>query len=90
MAVTTVRLSDETEAELSAIAARTERSRSWLINRAVAEYIERDRVARERWAQTLSAVESAASGNVVAAETVHEWLGSWGTDSESDPPAVDS
>ena len=49
--------------------------------------VERDRRDRERWAETLAAVESAARGNVIAAEPVHEWLRGWGTDEETDAPA---
>lgn len=86
MAVTTVRLTSQVEAELSSIAERTQRTRSWLINRAVEEYIERDRLERQRWNETLEAIETAATGNVVAAEHVHGWLRSWGSSAETDPP----
>lgn len=90
MSVTTVRLNPDVERELSSIADRTRRSKSWLINRAVAEFIERERLDQERWKQTLEAVESAAKGNVIAAEPVHEWLRSWGSDEETDPPGSDA
>ncbi len=86
MAVTTVRLSPEVEQELSSIAERTQRSRSWLISRAVEQFIERDRRERERWNETLAAVESAANGNVIAADAVHDWLRGWGTPGETDGP----
>ena len=42
--------------------------------------------ARERWNETLAAVESAANGNVIAAETVHAWLQGWGTPGEAERP----
>ncbi|MFW5718435.1 MAG: CopG family ribbon-helix-helix protein [Spirochaetota bacterium] len=90
MPVTTVRLNPEVERELSLIADRTLRSKSWLINRAVEEFIERERLDQERWKQTLEAVESAAKGNVVAAERVHGWLRSWGSDEEIDLPGTDA
>lgn len=90
MPVTTVRLNPEVERELSSIADRTRRSKSWLINRAVEEFIERERLDRERWKRTLEAVESAAKGNVLAAEPVHTWLRSWGSDDEIDPPGTDA
>ncbi len=86
MSVTTVRLNPDAERELASIAERTRRSKSWLINRAVEEFIERERLDQERWKQTLEAVESAAKGNVVAAEPVHTWLRSWGSDEESESP----
>jgi len=86
MSVTTVRLQTEVEQHLETIAGRLHRSKGWVINQALSEYIERQQREQERWQQTLEAMESAAQGKVVDASDVHTWLKSWGTDNEQDAP----
>lgn len=87
MSVTTVRLQSEVEQHLEAIANKLDRSKSWVINQALLEYIEKQQLEQERWKQTLEAMESAAQGKVVDASEVHGWLSSWGTDNERDAPS---
>ena len=65
MSVTTVRLQAEVEQHLEAIAGRLYRSKDWVINQALSEYIEKQQREQERWQQTLEAMESAAHGEVV-------------------------
>lgn len=89
MSVTTVRLQADIEQRLEAIASRLHRSKSWVINQALSEYIEKQQLEHERWQQTLDAMESAAQGKVVDASEVHGWLNSWGSDSEQDAPRSD-
>ena len=43
-------------------------------------------VAELRWKDTQNALESVRQGKVVSGEQVHEWLNSWGRDSELSPP----
>lgn len=86
MSVTTVRLQAELEQHLEAIASRLDRSKGWVINQALSEYIEKHRIEQERWQQTLEAMESAAQGRVVEADEVHAWLASWGTENEQAAP----
>lgn len=86
MSVTTVRLQAEVEQHLEAIAIRLQRSKGWVINQAVQEYIEKQQLEQERWSQTLEAMESAAQGKLVDASEVHDWLNSWGTENEQEAP----
>ncbi|GAA5135576.1 hypothetical protein GCM10023339_73540 [Alloalcanivorax gelatiniphagus] len=86
MSVTTVRLQTDIEQRLEAIAQRLQRSKGWVINQAVAEYIEKEQREQERWRQTLEAMESAANGKVAGADEVHAWLQSWGTENEREAP----
>jgi len=86
MSVTTVRLQAEIEEQLDEIAKKLHRSKGWVINQALAEYIEKQQLEQKRWQETLDAMESAAQGNVVAAEEVHKWLESWGHKNEQDAP----
>ena len=44
MSVTTVRLQAEVEQHLEAIASRLHRSKGWVINQALSEYIERNSI----------------------------------------------
>ena len=86
MSVTTVRLQADVEQHLEAIADRLHRSKGWVINQALSEYIEKQQLEQARWKQTLEAMESAARGKVVDASEVHGWLRSWGSDHELDAP----
>jgi predicted transcriptional regulator len=86
MSVTTVRLQPEIEQSLQAMTTSLQRSKSWLINQALKEYIERQNSEQDRWLQTLQAMESVAQGNVASGESVHSWLRSWGSDNELPPP----
>lgn len=89
MAVTTVRLPPETEKELDALAERLDRSKGWIINQALAEYVQRQNLEQARWKETLEAMEAVARGRVVDSEDVHKWLRSWGSEDELRPPEVD-
>mgnify|MGYP001187636344 FL=1 len=89
MSVTTVRLQAEVEQHLEAIANKLHRSKGWVINQALSEYIERQQREQERWNQTLEAMESAAQGKLVDASEVHSWLNSWGTENEQEAPRSD-
>lgn len=86
MAVTTVRLQPEVEEGLEDIADKLNRTKSWVINQALREFLERQELEQERWSQTLEAMESVAQGRVVSGEHVHAWLASWGDADELPPP----
>lgn len=86
MSVTTVRLQADVEEHLEAIAGRLQRSKGWVINQALSEYIEKQQREQQRWQQTLEAMESAALGKVVDSGEVHNWLNSWGSENELDAP----
>jgi len=86
MSVTTVRLQPEVEEGLEAMAGKLRRTKSWLINQALREYLQRQKQDESRWEETLKAMESVAQGKVVSGEAVHAWLQSWGSASEVAPP----
>ena len=88
MSVTTVRLQPEVEESLQAMTSSLQRSKSWLINQAIKEYIERQALEQQQWQQTLDAMESVAQGRVVSGESVHAWMKSWGTDDELPAPII--
>ena len=88
MSVTTVRLKPEIEKDLEGLAESMQRSKSWIINQALREFIERQQHERERWEQTVAAMDSVVKGRVVSGKSVHDWLKGWGCEGESDPPSA--
>jgi predicted transcriptional regulator len=88
MSVTTVRLQPEVESSLEAMAHKLHRSKNWLINQAIREFVARQELEQSRWKETLSALESVTQGKVVSGQAVHAWLQSWGTAEELPPPEV--
>lgn len=85
---TTVRLRPEVEKALADMATTSRRSKSWLINEALQDYIEHRQADQARWEATLAAMQDVAEGNVVSGKSVHAWLASWGTPDERQPPKV--
>jgi len=90
MSVTTVRLQPEVESDLEAMAAKLQRSKNWLINQAIREFVARQALDQSRWKETLAAMESVAQGQVVSDEAVHAWLETWGSAEELPPPQAES
>jgi predicted transcriptional regulator len=88
MTVTTVRLQPEVEEGLEEIAGKLNRTKSWVINQALREFLEKQDLDQERWNETLEAMEAVAQGRVVSGEAVHAWLASWGDADELPPPKV--
>jgi len=86
MSVTTVRLQPEVEESLEAMSGKLHRTKSWLINQALREFIQRQEQEQIRWQETLKAMESVAQGKVVSGAAVHAWLRSWGGPNELPPP----
>ena len=88
MSITTVRLGRDVEEMLEALSDKLQRSKSWLINQALKEFIERQELEQIRWKETLDAMESVAIGQLISGDAVHTWLRSWGTKDEIVPPRV--
>ncbi len=86
MSITSVRLQEDVKRDLERVAERQRRSKSWVINQAVREYVRREAREDERWRETLEALDDVAAGRVLPAKDVHAWLRSWGTAKEARPP----
>ncbi len=86
MAVTSIRLAPDLEAKLATVAERSRRSKSWLINEAVKDYLDRLGEDERRWEQTLEALADVRAGRVVDGDEMMKWLRSWGKKSEKKPP----
>ncbi len=88
MSVTSVRLSSEIETPLKQLSKKLDRSKSYIINQALKEYIQRQAMENSRWNDTIEALHSVKSGNLINSNEVHDWLDSWGTENEKMPPQV--
>jgi predicted transcriptional regulator len=86
MSVTSIRLQSEIERPLESLAIKLDRSKNYLINLAIKEFIARNEIADQRWVETLEAIDSVKSGKGISEEDVNEWLESWGSNSELKPP----
>ena len=86
MGVTSIRLSKENEEPLEHLSQKLDRSKSYLINQAIKEYIARQSMDDARWEDTLKALSSIKEGKTIDEAEVVSWLKSWGTDKEKPAP----
>jgi predicted transcriptional regulator len=86
MSVTSIRLQSDLEDSLDQLATKLSRSKNWVINEALKFYIFAQQQEEQRWKETLVALASVQSGQVVESDKVHAWLDSWGTDNELPAP----
>jgi len=86
MGITSIRLQPDLEHSLEVTAEELHRSKNWIINEALREYLFGQTLEAKRWQETLEALDSMKAGKVVDSEDVHKWLESWGKENESAPP----
>lgn len=86
MGVTNVRLQPDIENPLEELARKLDRSKNYIINQAIKEFIARQSVDDERWQETLQAIRSVETGRRIEEQLVARWLESWGTGEELEPP----
>jgi RHH-type rel operon transcriptional repressor/antitoxin RelB len=85
-AMFTVRLPDDLKAELELLAKATNRSKSYLATKAIADYLQRNAWQIKELQQ---AAQEADQGEFVSEEAVDAWLDSWGRENELIPPRSD-
>ena len=85
MGMTSVRMPDDLTQRLDATAARLRRSKGWIINDAVREYLEREDLRQRRDEETREAPAELDAGNLVDGDEVLAWLHTWGSDDERQP-----
>lgn len=83
-----VRLDEQLERRLNALAAKTQRSKSFLAKEALSRYIEEEeKVQRENEIAITRWEEYQETGESVSNDAVKDWLESWGSDREKSCPA---
>jgi predicted transcriptional regulator len=88
MGVTSIRLQPEIENPLEKLANKLDRSKNYLINQAIKEFIERKNTDETRWSETLEAIDSVKAGKAINEKEVNAWLDSWGSADELKPPKI--
>jgi len=88
MSVTSIRLNSELEVPLENLAHRLDRSKNYIINQAIKEFVQRQSMDDSRWEDTLAALNSIKAGKTLDGNEVASWLESWGTNEELSPPKV--
>jgi len=79
---------DELLEQLEQTAEKLRRSKGWIINDAVKEYLSREERKAQILEETREALADIKAGRVVDGEEVMDWLESWGTDQEQAPPKL--
>ncbi len=88
MSVTSIRLRPEMESPLAQLAKKLDRSKNYLINQAIKEFLEHQGVDEKRWLETLDAIDSVKKGKTIDEQDVNNWLDSWGSKNEINPPTI--
>lgn len=86
MGVTSIRLSKDVEVPLEQLAKKLDRSKNYLVNQAIKEFVLRQSMEEVRWSDTVEALESVKAGRLIESREVTGWLESWGGDSPKSPP----
>jgi len=88
MGVTSIRLSKDIEIPLEQLAQKLDRSKNYLVNQAIKEFVLRQSMEELRWSDTIEALESVKAGRLVESSEVSDWLKSWGNDTPKPTPTV--
>ena len=84
--VTSIRIADDLVSHLDGLAKQMNRTKSWVINEALREYVSKDELKRKRWQETEEALAAIEDGDEYEEQDVHAWLDSWGSENELPAP----
>ena len=82
MGMTSVRMPDELLNQLDQAAERLRRSKGWIINDAVKEYLAREERKAQMLKETREALADIKAGRIVDGTEIMDWLDTWDTDME--------
>ncbi|MBU1736732.1 MAG: ribbon-helix-helix protein, CopG family [Proteobacteria bacterium] len=80
-----VRLEEKILRQLDMMAKISDRSRAWLMSKAVEQYVEHEAWQIEEIQHSLAKLEN-GTGKFASQENVKQWLASWGSEGELEPP----
>jgi predicted transcriptional regulator len=86
MSITSIRLADDVDQPLGLLAKKLDRSKNYLINQAIKEFLAKQSLEDARWEDTLEALTSIKAGKSIDEADVNAWLNSWGTGKRTPPP----
>ena len=82
-----VRLDEQLESRLNALAKKSQRSKSFLAKEALVRYIEAEELKQRENELTIARWEEyRETGETISHESMVEWLETWGTDQEKPCP----
>ena len=85
-AVVRARIPQELKKDFEEVAAAHDMSLSHVMRMLMVQYVDQEKKIVLRHEQTLEALEDIEAGRVVDGEEVMNWLSSWGTEDEQEPP----
>lgn len=88
MSTTSFRLDDDLEEKLEVTATKLQRTKSWIINDALRQYIACEERKLQMLLETQEAIADIEARRVVSGDEVMEWLSTWGTPGEGKAPKV--
>jgi len=88
MSTTSFRLDDDLEEKLEVTATKLQRTKGWIINEALRQYIIREEKKLRMLEETQEAIADIEAQRVISGEEVMKWLETWGTAAESQAPKV--
>jgi predicted transcriptional regulator len=86
MTITSIRLNKDMEAPLEQLSKKLDRSKNYLVNQAIKEFVVRQSMEELRWSETVEALDSVKAGRLVDSKEVSDWLKSWGSEESKAPP----
>ena len=73
---------DELLSQLNEAAEKLRRSKGWIINDAVKEYLKREERKEQMLEETREALADIKAGRIIDGAEIMEWLDTWGTETE--------
>ena len=87
MQTTSVKLSDDLKQRLSSIASQKRRTPHWIMVEAISEYVNKEEKRAAFYQEGLESwQEYQRTGEHVTWKEARNWMESWGTDNEQEPP----
>ncbi|MEH2316035.1 CopG family ribbon-helix-helix protein [Nostoc sp.] len=88
MSTTSFRLDDDLEEKLEVTVTKLQRTKGWIINDALRQYIAREEQTLRMLEETQEAIADIQAQRVVSGEEVMKWLETWGTAVEATAPKI--
>ena len=86
MSITSFRIRKELQEPLEKVASELRRPKAWVINEALAAYLERENQQQRMYRETLEGLADVEAGRLIDGEQVMAWIESWGSNKELPPP----
>jgi predicted transcriptional regulator len=88
MSTTSIRLDDDLQDKLDTTADKLKRTKGWIVNEALRQYLEKEERKQRMFEETQEAIADLEASCIIPGEEVMQWLETWGSISEKDAPKV--